>query len=265
MNVYPSAIRDVLLSRFSGAVTPYMRTLKQREDQVRFDSPIAFEIERRPELGASQLAVVRAAIETEVRSRLQIRVDVTIVEPGTIPRTAYKTALVQLGDSSAVVGREVAWHTFLRRRSIASSRADSARSATGSAADQSLLEYQITFENAIVGICSMRNRILLRCNRRMEQIFGFGPGELDQQPVRILYPNKEAYERIDKVYANFPRHNQYVHEPQLVRKDGRLIWCIVSGRLLELARAGGGIDLGRAGHHRTQDHRERAATSQQAP
>ena len=78
----------------------------------------------------------------------------------------------------------------------------------------------------------MRNRILLRCNRRMEQIFGFGPGELDQQPVRILYPNKEAYERIDKVYANFPRHNQYVHEPQLVRKDGRLIWCIVSGRLL---------------------------------
>jgi hypothetical protein len=48
MNVYPSAIRDVLLSRFSGAVTPYMRILKQRKDQVRFDSPIAFEIERRP-------------------------------------------------------------------------------------------------------------------------------------------------------------------------------------------------------------------------
>jgi phenylacetate-coenzyme A ligase PaaK-like adenylate-forming protein len=97
MNVYPSAIREVVLSRFSGAVTPYMRILKQRKDQVRFDSPSAFEIERRPELGASQLAVVRAAIETEVRSRLQIRVDVTIVEPGTIPRTAYKTALVQLG------------------------------------------------------------------------------------------------------------------------------------------------------------------------
>ena len=106
-------------------------------------------------------------------------------------------------------------------------------SASGSEGGHSLLEYQIIFENAIVGICSMRNRILLRCNRRMEQIFGFGPGELDQQPVRILYPNKEAYERIDKVYANFPRHNQYIHEPQLVRKDSRLIWCIVSGRLLD--------------------------------
>ena len=96
MNVYPSAIREVVLSRFSDAVTPYMRILKQRKDQVRFDSPIPFEIERGPELGASQLPVVRVAIETEVRSRLQIRVDVTIVEPGTIPRTAYKTALVQL-------------------------------------------------------------------------------------------------------------------------------------------------------------------------
>jgi hypothetical protein len=73
-----------------------MRILKQRKDQVRFDSPSPFEIERGPELGASQLPVVRVAIETEVRSRLQIRVDVTIVEPGTIPRTAYKTALVQL-------------------------------------------------------------------------------------------------------------------------------------------------------------------------
>jgi phenylacetate-coenzyme A ligase PaaK-like adenylate-forming protein len=96
MNVYPSAIREVVLNRFSDAVTPYMRILKQRKDQVRFDSPIPFEIERGAELGASQLPVVRVAIETEVRSRLQIRVDVTIVEPGTIPRTAYKTALVQL-------------------------------------------------------------------------------------------------------------------------------------------------------------------------
>lgn len=110
----------------------------------------------------------------------------------------------------------------------------------GSASHQSLLEYQIIFENAIVGICSMQNRVLLRCNRRMEQIFGFGPGELDHQPVRILYPNQEVYDRINEVYANFPRHNQYVHEPQLARKDGRLIWCIVSGRLLDPRKPGEG-------------------------
>ena len=53
MNVYPSAIRDVVLSRFSDAVAPYMRIWKERKDQVRLDSPIPLEIERRLELPAS--------------------------------------------------------------------------------------------------------------------------------------------------------------------------------------------------------------------
>ena len=96
MNVYPSAIRDVVLSRFSDAVAPYMRIWKERKDQVRFDSPIPLEIERRLELPASRLPGICGAIEAEMRRRLQIRVEVTIVEPRTIPRTAYKTALVQV-------------------------------------------------------------------------------------------------------------------------------------------------------------------------
>jgi phenylacetate-coenzyme A ligase PaaK-like adenylate-forming protein len=96
MNVYPSAIRDVVLSRFSDAVAPYMRIWKERKEQVRFDSPIPLEIERRLELPASRLPSISGAIEVEMRRRLQIRVEVTIVEPRTIPRTAYKTALVQV-------------------------------------------------------------------------------------------------------------------------------------------------------------------------
>lgn len=96
MNVYPSAIRDVVLTRFSDAITPNMRIWKERKDQVRFDAPIPLEIERRPEVEPSRFTNIRGAIEAEVRNRLQVRVDVTIVEPRTIPRTAYKTALVQV-------------------------------------------------------------------------------------------------------------------------------------------------------------------------
>lgn len=96
MNVYPSAIRDVVLSGFSDTVTPYMRIWKERKDQVRFDSPIPLEIERRPELDALRIPSIREAIEAQMRSRLQIRVAVSIVEPRTIPRSAYKTALVQV-------------------------------------------------------------------------------------------------------------------------------------------------------------------------
>ena len=42
MNVYPSAIRDVVLSRFSDAVAPYMRIWKERKDQVRFELADSF-------------------------------------------------------------------------------------------------------------------------------------------------------------------------------------------------------------------------------
>jgi two-component system sensor kinase FixL len=102
-----------------------------------------------------------------------------------------------------------------------------------SESEHSLLEYQVIFENAIVGICSMRNRLILRCNRRFEEIFGYGSGELYNRSVRTLYPTQEAFDRVGKVYPSFAKLNQYVHEPQLVRKDGKLIWCIVSGRVLD--------------------------------
>jgi PAS domain-containing protein len=60
----------------------------------------------------------------------------------------------------------------------------------GSENEHSLLEYQGIFENAIVGICSMRNRIMLRCNQRFEEIFGYGSGELNNVSVRVLYPTQ---------------------------------------------------------------------------
>ena len=95
MNVYPSAIRDVVLSRFSDAVAPYMRIWKERKDQVRFDSPIPLEIERRLDFLISASRHLRGH-RSKMRRRLQICVEVTIVERRTIPRTAYKTALVQV-------------------------------------------------------------------------------------------------------------------------------------------------------------------------
>ena len=96
MNVYPSAIREVVLSRFSDAVAPYMRILKQRKDQVRFDLPIPFEIERGPELPG--IAAPRRSCGHR-DGNPQPAADSRrghYRRARTIPRTAYKTALVQL-------------------------------------------------------------------------------------------------------------------------------------------------------------------------
>ncbi len=85
----------------------------------------------------------------------------------------------------------------------------------GSENEHSLLEYQVIFENAIVGICSMRNRIMLRCNQRFEEIFGYGSGELNNVSVRVLYPTQEAFDRIGKVYPSFSKHNRMCTSPSL--------------------------------------------------
>jgi len=45
MNVFPSAIRDVVVRRFPDAVEPYLRIWKDRADQVRYDAPIPVDVE----------------------------------------------------------------------------------------------------------------------------------------------------------------------------------------------------------------------------
>jgi phenylacetate-coenzyme A ligase PaaK-like adenylate-forming protein len=96
MNVFPAAIRDVALAAAGDAVEPYLRVWKERADQVRFDNPIPVEVEAATSLPSERYAAVTAVIETELRVRLQVRADVVVVPPGTLPRSAYKTPLVHV-------------------------------------------------------------------------------------------------------------------------------------------------------------------------
>ena len=46
----------------------------------------------------------------------------------------------------------------------------------------------------MVGIPYQRDRTILRCNRRFEEIFGYPVGGLTGQTTRILYASDEAPE-----------------------------------------------------------------------
>ncbi|HKY91787.1 MAG TPA: PAS domain S-box protein [Nevskiaceae bacterium] len=98
-----------------------------------------------------------------------------------------------------------------------------------------LLLYKQVFDNAIVGICFMRGRHFVRVNQRMEEMLGYGPGELVGQSVRMLYARAEDYEEVGRIVADFPNNNRYVHERPLVSKDGRLLWCLIAGRMVDPA------------------------------
>ena len=97
-----------------------------------------------------------------------------------------------------------------------------------------LLEYQVIFDNAMVGIVYTIDRIIMRCNRRFEELFDYGPDELNGKSLRVLYRNDEESEAIGRVgYHLIARHGTYEDERFMVRKDGRPIWIRWYGKTLD--------------------------------
>lgn len=96
MNVFPSAIRDVVVDGFADVTEPYVRVFKDHADQVRFDRPIAIEVEAADGVDPARWDDLAHRIDDEVRRRLQVRVDTTLVAAETMPRSAYKTPLVHV-------------------------------------------------------------------------------------------------------------------------------------------------------------------------
>ena len=94
MNVFPTAIRDLVLSRFAGEVEPHVRIWKERPEQVRFDDPIPLDVEVGDSVATARRNALSEEIERAVRDELQVRVAVSLVSSGAIPRSDYKTPLV---------------------------------------------------------------------------------------------------------------------------------------------------------------------------
>jgi len=91
MNVFPSAIRDVI-SEVEG-VAPRLRVIVP-EGQVHFERPIPIEIALEPGSARTESAVVEDVIGI-VRDRLKARVDPTVVAVDDLPPGQYKTKLVE--------------------------------------------------------------------------------------------------------------------------------------------------------------------------
>lgn len=97
-------------------------------------------------------------------------------------------------------------------------------------------EHEVIFDNVIIGIVSVYDRVIMRCNRRFEELFGYGPGELNNQNTRILYPSDDDYERIGVIgYEYLLTHNYYSDERMMRRKNGETFWCAVVLKSLDPA------------------------------
>jgi hypothetical protein len=92
--VFPTAIRDLVATTFAGQVEPMLRVWKAHRDQVRFDDPLPVDVEAAAGAEAARFEALARAIEAEVRGQLQVRVAVTVLANGTLPKSAYKNSLL---------------------------------------------------------------------------------------------------------------------------------------------------------------------------
>ena len=96
------------------------------------------------------------------------------------------------------------------------------------------IEQSAILDAATVGIDLVRNRVLQRCNRKAEEIFGAEPGYFNGKSTRLWYVSDEEYAKGGaEVYAQIMRGETHSREQQLKRLDGRMFWARMTARALD--------------------------------
>ncbi|HNI97395.1 MAG TPA: PAS domain S-box protein, partial [Leptospiraceae bacterium] len=87
-------------------------------------------------------------------------------------------------------------------------------------------EQNAVFESATIGIALIRERIVVRCNRKLEEILGYETGELAGKSTRHWYKSEEEFQKIGReVFRNLEEHGLYYRkEIQFCRKNGDTVW-----------------------------------------
>lgn len=102
-------------------------------------------------------------------------------------------------------------------------------------------EQQLIFDRSVVGIAFIKNRTFLRCNRRMEEMFGYGQGEMHGQSTRIYFPSQEEYEAMGvRVLKEMHRGGTVIIEGIYQRRNGELFWARLNGTAIDAADPLGG-------------------------
>src|SRR4029079_10135 len=130
-----------------------------------------------------------------------------------------------------------------------------------------LREQEASLGTAAVGVVFVRDKRVVRCNRRYEQMYGYGPGELDGQLTRIIYPNDEEYDAAQAGDHHLPRRETARRIGRRLRKDGSTFLNRADGRAVDPRNAQRGVvwtveDV--TEQRRAEEQRQRGLAEQQA-
>ncbi len=113
----------------------------------------------------------------------------------------------------------------------------SAERGVQDALQQTMQEMYGILNTAVFGIALLRDRRVHRCNTRLEELFGFGPGEMFGLSTRVWYPSDEVWRFVgDDVYADLAAGREATRDLELQRRDGSRFWGRLAGRAFDPAR-----------------------------
>ena len=97
-----------------------------------------------------------------------------------------------------------------------------------------LAEQGAILDNVMFGVVFTRERRIVSVNRRTEQLFGYPGDSLVGQPASILFASSGEHARAEgEFFPLLARGGDASHERQFRRRDGSLLWCLVSGSSID--------------------------------
>jgi len=93
-----------------------------------------------------------------------------------------------------------------------------------------LAEESLVLDTLPAGVAFVAERRIVRCNRGLERMLGYAPGELNGRDARTLYRSEKSRRAADQGYEGLRDGGVVEGELELVRKDGSALWCRLLSR-----------------------------------
>jgi diguanylate cyclase (GGDEF)-like protein/PAS domain S-box-containing protein len=104
-----------------------------------------------------------------------------------------------------------------------------------------LAEQGAILDNVMFGVMFVRHRTIMSVNRRCEELFGYESGELVGKSTAIVFPTSFEFEAAGvRQYPTLGQGEYFSEERQYRRRDGSMLWCLVSGCAIDQNRPNDG-------------------------
>jgi PAS domain S-box-containing protein len=92
-------------------------------------------------------------------------------------------------------------------------------------------------DNAVVGVCLVRNHRLERVNPQLERMLGLAPGSLVGKPTEVLFPSRDKFKDFVAVYESAQAAGETIDiERRAQRADGTQLLFRMRGRAVDPKR-----------------------------